>query len=66
MCICDADIVSPIPSNKIVKHSVVIDDIDVIIKILEDLNQFNPLIEPLPWWYGLSQTNKVSSMVVTL
>jgi hypothetical protein len=44
---------SPIPSEMIGKHGVVLDDIDTSSnQNLEDLDQFNPLVEPLPWWYG--------------
>ncbi len=40
-------------SDKIAKHSNVIDDSDINNQDLEeDSDQFNPLVEPLPWWYG--------------
>ena len=43
---------SSIPRDKIVEHSDVIDDNDINNQNLkEDLNQINPLVEPLPRWY---------------
>ena len=39
-------------SDKIAKHSNIIHDIDINNQDFEDLDQFNPLVEPLPWWYG--------------
>ncbi|MGC1927751.1 MAG: hypothetical protein WA667_02155 [Candidatus Nitrosopolaris sp.] len=40
-------------SDKIAKHSNIIDDSDINNQDLEeDLDQFNPLVEPLPVWYG--------------
>ena len=42
---------SSIPRDKIVEHSDVIDDNDINNQNpKEDLNQINPLVEPLPWW----------------
>ena len=42
---------SSIPRDKIVEHSD-IDDNDINNQNpKEDLNQINPLVEPLPWWY---------------
>ncbi|MGA9152345.1 MAG: GNAT family N-acetyltransferase [Candidatus Nitrosopolaris sp.] len=39
-------------SDKIMKHSNIINDIDINNQDLEEeLEQFNPLVEPLPWWY---------------
>ena len=44
---------SPTPIEKTGKHGVVLDDIDTSSnQNPEDLDQFNPLIEPLPRWYG--------------
>ena len=43
---------SSIPRDKIAEHTDVINDSDNNNQNLkEDLNQFNPLVEPLPWWY---------------
>ena len=42
---------SSIPRDKIVEHRDVIDDSDVNNQNLKDLNQINPLVAPLPWWY---------------
>ncbi len=40
-------------SDKIAKHSNIIDDSGINNQdIEEDLDQFNPLLEPLPWWHG--------------
>ncbi|HET8687995.1 MAG TPA: hypothetical protein VFM18_15275, partial [Methanosarcina sp.] len=40
-------------SDKIAKHNNIIDDSEINSQDLEeDLEQFNPLVEPLPWWYG--------------
>ena len=50
--ICGADSCHQ-SSDKIVKHSNIINDIDINNQDLEEeLEQFNPLVEPLSWWYG--------------
>ena len=46
-------------SDKIAKRNNIIDNSDINNQDLEDLDQFNPLVEPLPWWYGFYKRIKL-------